>query len=396
MKKLVLTIVILFTLNASARPARVLVPEQYPTIVQALQSVKNGDTILVAPGNYCERIDFRGKEITLASHFLLDSSLETIRSTILCLPRNKADSGSVVIFQSRESNRAKLTGFTIEGGFGTLIGDSYIGGGILCRSNSHPTICYNIIRNNNALEGGGCAFLDSDPGFFRNQVLNNNALLGGGIYLDNSRTQMEQNIIAYNTATDSGGGLYILLSDGPAIKNTLFYKNSASQSTAIACFFAFPTISHNAFFGHEGVQFGVCLTGLGDTSGYFNYNLIPADQYNNIFRDPQLRNPEGYDFFPLCSSPLIDAGSEPSPIFPLNGPRVDIGFGEFNYLTGDCNSESTFDVSDAICLIFYIFNLSPPPCPLFRGDVNCDRKVDFVDIVHIINYIFKNGPGICQ
>jgi hypothetical protein len=43
------------------------VPTDRATIQQAIEAAANGDTVLVAPGIYRERIGFRGKTITVTS-----------------------------------------------------------------------------------------------------------------------------------------------------------------------------------------------------------------------------------------------------------------------------------------------------------------------------------------
>ena len=48
------------------------VPADYPTIQEAINAAVNGDTVLVSPGTYVENINFRGRNIVVASEFLLD------------------------------------------------------------------------------------------------------------------------------------------------------------------------------------------------------------------------------------------------------------------------------------------------------------------------------------
>ena len=375
------------------------VPEHYQTITQAIETASIGDTVLVEPGIYYERVDFLGKDITVASRYFDTKNYGYVRTTILSGQQpdpTRAESGTVVTFQSGESNAAKLIGFTIRDGFGTLIADQFHGGGILCRNNSHPTISYNAIKFNNALNGGGCYFTDSDPQFLYNLVDSNNAATGGGISLDNSRVLIDHCVFAFNKATEQGGAVYIYLSDNTRIYNSVFYRNNSASVGGIGCFFSFPEIGFNDFYNNPGGDFGDCLTGLGDTSCCLNYNLLPADQYSNIFRDPLFRNPGAHDFMPAAQSPLVDGTSEISLLCPLNGIRLDIGLFEYSYLIGDCNVDQSFNISDIFFLINYIFYKGPAPLPKLSGDFNLDRRANIADVQKMLFYIFNNSPGPCD
>jgi hypothetical protein len=398
MKILVSSIFILLLATVLISAATLTVPDQYESINLAISDAFENDTVLVAPGIYYEHLDFNGKDIVLASHFVLDSNWGYISSTIIDgSNKSNTDSGTVVVFQNNESPKCVLIGFTICHGFGTLIGSSYIAGGILCLNNSNPTISHNIIKDNNSIDGGGCAFFDSHPVFKHNTVINNNAVTGGGISLDNSRTEINQNIFAYNTASEKGGAMHIYLCDGTIVKNSVFYKNSSTLAGAISCFFAFPDISYNLFFDNNNGDFWDCDEGLGDTSTFMNFNLMPSDFKYNIFCDPLFKDAVKGDFELAYNSPLVDAGSESNPLFPWNGLRTDIGLTEFEYLVGDCNRDRRFEVSDVIWLLNWIFLEGPPPVPVYSGDFNCvDRISNIVDAARMVNYIFNHGPGPCQ
>jgi len=396
MRRLVLAFLFLQLLISSLAAVTWHVPEQYNTINEAILNAAEKDTVLVEPGEYPENIDYLGKDIVLASHFILDSNYEFISSTIISNPaRAGSDSGTVVMFQGNETHNAILIGFTIRGGFGTLVVDNFVGGGIMCRNNSHPTICHNIILENNAVEGGGCAFIDSDPLFCHNRVIQNNAITGGGISMDNSMAVIDHCVFAYNDASDQGGAIYLLLSDGTVLKNSALFQNSASFVGGIACFFAFPEIGFNSFYGNEGGDYGDCLSGLGEINSY-NLNGIPSDSFANIFCDPEFINPAEGDFRVMPTSPLIDAGKEFSPDFPFNGINVDIGIYELHYYVSDCNADGNFNISDAVYLLNWIFAEGPAPIPIYACDYDCDRLANISDVVSMLNRIFLNGPGPCE
>ena len=130
MKKLLLISVLLAVSFINAQMLNVPSAE-YPTIQSAIDSSFAGDTVLVASGEYVENINFNGKNILLASNFILDSDTSFISSTII----NGNQSGSVVTFNSSEDSTAQLVGFTITNG------ESFFGAGIYCIS-SRPTLKY--------------------------------------------------------------------------------------------------------------------------------------------------------------------------------------------------------------------------------------------------------------
>ncbi len=59
------------------------VPADYTTIQAAIDAALNGDIVLVAEDTYYENINFKGKAITVASHFLIDGDKTHIENTII-------------------------------------------------------------------------------------------------------------------------------------------------------------------------------------------------------------------------------------------------------------------------------------------------------------------------
>ena len=54
-------------------PRTIQVPADHARIQQAIDVAADGDTVLVAPGTYRESLQLKGKQITLASRFLVTS-----------------------------------------------------------------------------------------------------------------------------------------------------------------------------------------------------------------------------------------------------------------------------------------------------------------------------------
>jgi len=91
----------------------IYVPDDYPTIQEAINASWDTDTILVRPGTYYECINFGGRSIVLGSLFLTTGDTSYISSTII-----DGDSlGTVVTFSGGEDSTTVITGFTITNGY---------------------------------------------------------------------------------------------------------------------------------------------------------------------------------------------------------------------------------------------------------------------------------------
>jgi len=210
------------------------VPIDYPKIQLGINAAVNGDTVLVAPGTYLENINFKGKKIVVASHYILSKDPSVIKTTIIDGSNpTHSDTASCVLMVSGEDSTSVLEGFTITKGNGTKwldehgAGTYYEGGGILVTLSS-PTIKNNLIINNSAARvssgvtsagGGGIRCGDASARIFNNVIMNNTGMYGGGIVLNYcSGAIVKNNIIAQNRVYDAvsgvstfgGGGIWIL------------------------------------------------------------------------------------------------------------------------------------------------------------------------------------------
>jgi hypothetical protein len=204
-----------------------------PTIQAAIDSTTDGDSVLVAPGNYTWAnqggdFDFgmihipRGK-----NNFVLVSEAGPEFTTI------DAQGNSRVMFIAG-FNYITVEGFTITGGDAPSFGD-HTGGGIAAHL-THDTIRNCIFKNNRASFGGGlwCGGVSSmqiiDCEFSGNQ-----ADYGGGLFFINSSLlpSIEQCRIYNNVANIRGGGIYAA-NNGFSISSSILYGNeSGGEAGAI-------------------------------------------------------------------------------------------------------------------------------------------------------------------
>ncbi|UMZ74400.1 right-handed parallel beta-helix repeat-containing protein [Natranaerofaba carboxydovora] len=208
--------------------ADIVVPGDYESIQDAIDSADNNDVIEVEPGTYEENIDFGGKDIKLRSTNPYDD--EIVKDTII----DGSGNGAVVAFQNQEQE-AVIKGFTIKEGSGETIepvGSEIIaGGGIFVYDGASPTISNNIISENSSQFGAGIYVGDSQVDIKDNMISNNQADdVGGAISAGvGSEVFVDNNIIEENSAEEWAGGISV--SDSNAvIKNNNINENSINAT----------------------------------------------------------------------------------------------------------------------------------------------------------------------
>ncbi len=189
------------------------VPEEYETIAVAIETAADGDSVIISEGEYFENIDFRGRAIVIIG------ATGNPRDVII----DGDASGSVVTFDSEETESSQLIGITLTNG------SNEKGGGINCE-NSSPTILNCIIENNFGGAGGGISCeLNANPTIIECFLYDNEAdSNGGGISCrEESNPEITRSHISRNHARDSGGGIYMYADCAPDISMSLIYQNSA-------------------------------------------------------------------------------------------------------------------------------------------------------------------------
>ncbi|MHC4946413.1 MAG: right-handed parallel beta-helix repeat-containing protein, partial [Planctomycetota bacterium] len=232
-----IVLIAILSIPAFAFSTTIYVPDDYPSIQQAIDAAMDGDTIIVRQGTYVENIDFKGKAITVKSEQGAD---------VTAIDGHQA--GSVVTFTNGEGIDSVIEGFTLCNGTGTYYknpagGWGNHGGGIFCLFSS-PTIKNNIITNNSA-EGGGiyCSGFSS-PIIDGNTIIGNpGEYHGGGIACENSsNAEIRNNSISENSACYGGGIFCGTYSSGVIENNTIAINSVDNIGGGICCdFFSSPT-----------------------------------------------------------------------------------------------------------------------------------------------------------
>lgn len=203
----------------------IYVPDDYPTIQDAIAAAAGGYTVIVRPdsvhgGPYVENIDFQGKAVIVKSE--KGPEVTTIDGGL---------SGSVAKFVCGEGPDSVLEGFTLTNGSGTLDYNWTYGGAVFCNNQSSPSILKNIITSNRAFYGAGIACMDLSSPLIEDNLIAGNKTedkgYGGGIACrQHSSPVIHGNVIGKNAAGYHGGGIYCSVS-GPSIVNSIVAGNEA-------------------------------------------------------------------------------------------------------------------------------------------------------------------------
>lgn len=243
------SLLIFLLAHLSGYGATIQVPQDYPTIQDAIDNASSGDTILVRPDTYLENIHFLGKAITLRSDKDGDPSTHDIAPDTTIIDGNQSILGSAVTFSGGEGRDTVLEGFKITNADSddsgvfcsysspTIINNLIIcnyGGGINCEY-ANPLIMYNEITGNEGVHrghyigpGGGIKCDNASPEIISNLITGNCSYTDGGGILcyDHSDPEITNNVISGNGGDAWGGGIYCSTHCSPMITNNTITRNS--------------------------------------------------------------------------------------------------------------------------------------------------------------------------
>jgi len=364
MKRIFISLLIGMSVTINIGDARILnVPEDCQTIQAGIDAAEDGDTVLVAPGEYVECIEI-GHPILLSSFILYENDPLYIDSTVI----NGNDQASTISLQSD----VVLRGFTVING--NIGEDQRQGGGIIV-DEGDCIIEDMVIRDNTGYEGGGIYVSNCNVRLSRVLIEANLAQSGGGIYNGGSGLFLDHCILRNNNAVHFSVMLaYYGIID---FKSVSIEGNNSQSFTSIGIYgggganqprsFDHVTMTNNTceiegIWDGGGITFGNVLAVSISNSIFFNndgYEIIhyegddgdfPCDlsiAYSdihegleegiflsgeidlnfpdgNIDSDPLFLDPDNGDYSLTADSPCIDAGDPNSPPDP-DGTRADMG-----------------------------------------------------------------------
>lgn len=300
-----ISVLCLFNGLLTAAPLILRVPADQPTIQQGIDAASPGDTVLVAPGNYHEHLDFEGKAITLISE-------QGPASTVL----DGDYSGSIITFQNGESSNSVLAGFTLQRGFGPY-------GGAIALLGTSPSILSNIFDGNwqspdsfGAAIGGDTASPLIARNLFRNNHSDGQTLSGIVSFINDSSITLAENIFISNDFR--AVNLVVGESNSLRVLNNLFFGNSVGLRVVAATNSSVPIFQNNILVNNTAGL--IAELGDGETLAGWTHNLAfhngvnyqgisdPAGAGGNLSADPLFVCPVENDFHLLPGSPCVDAG----------------------------------------------------------------------------------------
>ncbi len=246
------------------------VPEDHETIQGAIDASEDGDSVLVAPGEYVENIIFGGKAISVIGN--PDNPSEVI------IDGDEQD--CVVSFENEEDSTSVLSGFTITNG------SQMFGGGIDCQPNSSPILIDLIVTGNHATRGGGGIYFTwgADPKIIRTIIKNNSAGRGGGGISSwtPAHAYLKDVVIIGNTARDWGGGIYSESRGSFTLENVLISDNYANTGGGVSLGGTLDNFFYNVTItGNHANNYGGIILGIGESGGGAELNMVNCVVWDN-------------------------------------------------------------------------------------------------------------------
>ncbi len=369
-----IAMVILPTFELKAEIIRV--PDDHPTIQQAINASDDGDVIEIASGTYNEigittdgkgitlrgKVDSNGIPITIIDgqhqgilmNFSFQDDNETRIEDLFFTRGGDDEYAAVILFHGRPI-------FTnchfVENGTST---NARFGGGVY-NLNGAPQFHDCRFVGNTARWGGGYASWETGqpdhPVFTNCEFIGNTDLLGGAMANMRSQPVIDGCLFRNNTATELGGGLY---NDGSdcclhwngsfTLRNCVIEENMAGDSGGglYNAFYGLPIIENCSIRENSAVNDGSGIASENDMNPTLQGNTICSnsgtlDQISGDWTDGGQNNI--LNTCPDCNGDLDGSG-----VVDVNDLLTQLAAFGINH-QGDCDSDGDTDVNDLLMLI---------------------------------------------
>ncbi len=190
-------------------PGDVMVPEDYPDVLTAIEAVDLGSSVIIGPGTWPLSIDLGG----------VDVSLIGAGDALTFLDGERMDQ----IIVADEGETVHLEALTLMNGIGALGGALMVDGGSV-------TLADVTLRDNDGVWGGAIYLLAGTFVATGITVVDNTAgHYGGGAHFEESIVDISQATFAQNFAADVYGGAIFADSVDMVISNAIFADNAGAQ-----------------------------------------------------------------------------------------------------------------------------------------------------------------------
>lgn len=306
---------------------RLLVPNDFDTIQDAVDFAGDGDTVIVD-----------GSQDPYRESITIDGVAVTIRAWDMdVMPIIDASGLGRAITVTGASDTARLEGLEITGG------DATRGGGVKINySNVMIDSCR--ISGNSAVDGAGMHISGSSAvGIINTHILDNNASSeGGGIYCENSEFLMRFCVVARDTAGYDGGAIFLYDSSPGIFSSTLDHNlcDELERGGGISCTDGSDPIINSCIVSYSTFGYGLFADTTSAPIATFSdfYMNFPSgdfggpgdpDCYWACIRDnPRYREGDPYYYLRLYS-PCVNAGDPGLDVPEGGGACIDMGAYEF-------------------------------------------------------------------
>ncbi len=318
------------------------VPDDFPTIQQALDAASPNDIIMVGPGTWYESLDFDNKDMILMS---------TDGPAVTAIDGSNTTASLVSMLHC--GTPARVQGFTFQNADGGTPVDQdetmIVGGGIRVLA-GEPVIedCHFI--NCHSGYGGGIHSGGSDVSVINCTFTQCSASANaGGLLVINGLGIIEGCHFEENHATLMGGAIHIVNGDGHAIRDSTVLNNTAIDGAGISW--------HNI-----QTDYGLEITNCSITGN------------TAINAGGGIRSVAGSAPVSFTSTTLCD--NEPDEIV---GPFIDNGGNTLCVCPPDINGNGIVEVDDILIVVAQWGTPGP------QGDINQDGIVDIADLLAAID-----------